>query len=75
MKRLEILELSLDRPGDYDLARVALDGHLVTPFEIPKSVRREQFTRDEDFEAFLERQAITLLAAYGDARMQMSSVC
>jgi hypothetical protein len=70
MSRLEILELSLDRPGDYDLARVAIDGQLVTPFEIPKSIRREQFTRDEDFLRFLERQAITLLATYGDAREQ-----
>ena len=68
--RLEILELDLLRPGDYDFVRLALDGQLVTPFEVPKSVRREQFPRDEDFEAFLARQAETLLTEYGDAREQ-----
>lgn len=70
VKRLEILELTLDRPGDYDFIRVAVDGHPVVPFEIPKSVRREQYVRDEDFLAFLERQATTLYESYGDAREQ-----
>lgn len=70
MKHLEIIELDLTRPGDYDLARVALDGRLAIPFEIPKNVRREQFRHDEDFEAFLARQAQTLLDTYGDAREQ-----
>jgi hypothetical protein len=74
MRRLEILELALDRPGDYDFARVAINGHLVTPFEIPKSIRREQFTREEDFLNYLERQALTLLATYGDAREQRQEV-
>lgn len=73
MQRLEILELTLDRPGDYDFIRVAVDGHPVIPFEIPKSIRREQFTRDEDFLAYLQRQAITLLESYGDAREQRAN--
>ena len=65
---MEIIELVTDRPGDYDFARVAIDNQLVTPFEIPKSVRREQYPRESDFLAYVKRQAITLLAAYGDAR-------
>ena len=66
---LEILEL--DTMGsDYVRARVALNGHLVIPFEIPKSTYVEDFPRREDFESFLARQARTLLDAYGDARQQ-----
>ena len=66
---LEILELAASGP-DYMRARLALDGHLVVPFEIPKSTYIEDFPRPEDFEAFLERQARTLLDTYGDAREQ-----
>jgi hypothetical protein len=73
VSRLEILELRFDCPGDYDLARLAIDGHPVTPFEIPKSVRREQYPREADFLKFLERQAISLLATYGDAREQQQN--
>jgi hypothetical protein len=66
---LEILEL--DTMGaDYVRARVALNGHLAIPFDIPKSTYIEDFPRSEDFEAFLARQAQTLLDAYGDAREQ-----
>ena len=66
---LEILEL--DTMGsDYVRARVALDGRLAVPFEIPKSTYVEDFPRREDFESFLARQARTLLDAYGDARQQ-----
>lgn len=67
MQGLEILEL--DTMGsDYVKARVALNGRLAVPFEIPKSTYIEDFKRREDFEAFLARQAQTLLDAYGDAR-------
>ena len=66
---LEILEL--DTMGsDYVRARVALDGQLAVPFEIPKSTYIEDFPRREDFERFLARQARTLLDTYGDAREQ-----
>lgn len=71
MARLEILELDTSR-GDYVRARVALDGHLAIPFEIPKSTYVERFPRSEDFEAFLARQARSLLDTYGDAREQRS---
>jgi hypothetical protein len=67
MRGLEILELDTSR-GDYVRARVALDHHLVIPFEIPKSTYVEDFPRPEDFEAFLARQARTLLDHFGDAR-------
>lgn len=69
MSGLEILELDTSR-GDYVHARLALDGHLVIPFEIPKSTYMEDFRTPADFEAFLVRQAVTLLDRYGDAREQ-----
>lgn len=69
MQRLEILELDTERP-DYIFARVALDGRLAIPFEIPKSTYVEDFPRAEDFHSFLARQAQALLDAYGDAREQ-----
>lgn len=68
MPKLEILEFDSTRPGDYDFVRVALDGKVAVPFEIPKSVWREQFVNTEEFEAFLVRQAQTLLDEYGDSR-------
>lgn len=67
MQGLEILELDTMR-GDYISARVALNGRLAIPFEIPKSVYIEDFPRREDFERFLARQAKALLDTYGDAR-------
>ena len=66
---LEILELDTSRP-DYVRARVALDGKLAIPFEIPKSTFVEDFPREADFMAFLGRQAQALIDAYGDAREQ-----
>jgi hypothetical protein len=61
--------LEFDAYGsDYVHVRVAIDGHLVIPFDVPKSVYVDDFPRAEDFEAYLERQARSLLAAYGDAR-------
>ena len=66
---LEILELNTDR-SDYVLARIALNGRLAIPFEIPKSTFIENFPRRDDLEAFLARQAKALLDAYGDAREQ-----
>ena len=69
MERLEILELDTMR-SDYVFARVALNGRLAIPFEIPKSTFVEDFPRREDFESFLARQAEALLDAYGDAREQ-----
>ena len=64
---LEILEL--DTMGsDYVRVRVALNGSLAIPFEVPKSTYVEDFPRREDFESFLARQARTLLDTYGDAR-------
>ena len=66
--KLEILHLDLLRPGDYYLARVAVDGECAE-FEFPKSVW-SQFPRAEDFEAYLARSAQTLIEAYGDCRYQ-----
>lgn len=64
---LEILEL--DPSGsDYVRVRVALNGHLVTPFEFPKSDYVETFRDEAALLAFIERQASTLLDTYGDAR-------
>jgi len=66
---LEILEL--DPSGsDYVRARVALHGRLAIPFEFPKSDYVETFRRPDALEAFLARQAETLLERYGDAREQ-----
>jgi hypothetical protein len=64
---LEILELNTSR-SDWVFARVALNGKLAIPFEVPKSTFVEDFRRSEDFEAFLARQAQSLIDAYGDAR-------
>ncbi len=61
--------LEFDPSGsDYVHVRVAVDGHLVIPFDVPKYVYVDDFPRSEDFEAYLERQGRALLAAYGDAR-------
>lgn len=64
---LEILELRTEA-GDYVHVRVALDGFLVIPFDVPKSTYIDEFHRPEDFESYLARQARTLLDTYGDAR-------
>jgi len=65
--RLEILELDT-MSSDYVHARVALNGRLAIPFDIPKQTFIEDFPRREDLESYLARQAFTLLEVYGDAR-------
>lgn len=67
MSRLEILELD-DMGSDWVHVRVALDNHLVIPFDVPKSTYIEDFPSREQFIAYVERQAQALLDAYGDAR-------
>ena len=63
---LEILEL--DAMGsDYVRTRVTLNGVLAIPFEFLKS-DYVGFKNREEMEAFLERQALTLIESYGDAR-------
>lgn len=69
MSRLEILKLD-DGPDGWTKAQLAYDGHLVVPFDFPKSVRYEEFPREQDFLFYLERQAVSLLETYGDAREQ-----
>jgi hypothetical protein len=66
---LEILELDT-HGAEYVRARVAIHGKLAIPFEFLKSDYVEKFRRPEDLEAFLARQAVTLLESYGDAREQ-----
>jgi hypothetical protein len=67
---LEILELNTER-SDWVTARVALNGRLAIPFEIPKSTFMEDFRDDDARESFLARQAQALLDSYGDARTAM----
>lgn len=70
MKRsTELLELR-DQLNGWLMVRMAIGGKLAVPFEVPKSVRYEEFPREEDFLSYLERQAVSLLEAYGDAREQ-----
>lgn len=66
---VEILEFKLK--GDWYQVRVAIDGQVAPRFDIPKSYRYEEFPKDDQFEAFLARQARALLEEYGDQRHEV----
>jgi len=55
------------KEGEYFDVQVAIDGVLSPSMEIHASCR-EQYPRDDEFEAYLLRSAQTMIDLYGDAR-------
>ena len=53
--------------GEWVTIEMAYSGHLVVPFDIHKSDWRG-YREVKELEAMLVRQAVSLLATYGDAR-------
>ena len=60
----------LDREGEWWVAQLAVHGILCIPFDVHESTRQERFPKEEDFMAYLGRQAQTMIELYGDAKKQ-----
>jgi hypothetical protein len=65
---IEIIE-HRDLPEGWIQIRCAVRGKLAVPFQLHKS-DLEQYRDEDSYLAMLERQAVSLIETYGDARCQ-----
>lgn len=56
-----------EKIGEFFHVQMGIDGTLSHPMQIHASAR-DQFSRDADWEAYLERAGQTMINLYGDAR-------